>query len=136
MIDGIAALIGTVAGLVYSDGAEANVFVDYMPASPDRAVAVYTQLGPEADSRLPYDPVEFQVIVRSEQDGAWAREMSAAVYSFLHGKRNLTLPDGTYAVFILATNASPFPLGADESGRQRLTTDYRSEVLNYTSERS
>lgn len=135
MLDGIAQLIATLEGLVFSETAEANVFVGHLPSTPDRCVAVYSQVSEEADSKLPYDPVAFTVIARSEQDGVWARDTTAAIYSRLHGKRNTTLPDGTYVVFILAESASPLPLGPDEAHRTRLSVEYRSEVINTTEER-
>lgn len=137
MIEGIARLIADIDGLTYAEAGEGNVFLDQMPATPDDAVAVYTATGPESDSKLPYDSVDFQVIVRCAADHwDWAHATERAIYSKLHGKRNVTLPDGTYAVFILAQNASPFPLGPDENGRLRYSIDYRSEVLNPTEERA
>lgn len=137
MIEGVARLIADLDGLTYAEAAEGNVFLDHMPSSPDDAVAVYSATGPEADSKLPYDPAEFQVIVRCAADNwDWAHATERAIYSKLHGKRNVTLPDGTYAVFILAQNSSPFPLGPDENGRLRWSIDYRAEIMNVTEERS
>lgn len=136
MLDGVGMWLGeNVAELEYTDLAGGNVFIDHLPSTPDRCVAVLSSPADEPDSRLPYDPMMFTIIVRSEQGGVWAREVSAAIYNKLHGKRNVVLPDGTYVVFILATTASPFPLGPDEAARVRLSTDYRSEVLNHTEER-
>lgn len=135
MHEGIAQLIGTVDGLVYSDAAESNVFVDRLPSTPDRAVCVYSQPAGEPDARLPYDPVEFQVIVRGEQDGVWALATWRAIYSKLHGLRNRLLPDGTYAVFVLATSGSPVNTGDDSNGRPQFSGDYRGEILNHTEAR-
>lgn len=137
MIEGIARFIAELDGLTYAEAAEGNVFLDHIPQAPDNAVGVYTATGPEADSKLPYDPVDFQVIIRcAGASWDWAHKTERAIYSKLHGKRNLTLPDGTYVVFILAQNASPFPLGPDENGRLRYSVDYRSEIINVTEERS
>lgn len=134
--DGIAAVLGTIPGLTYdADGPTGNVFVDQIASEPDRAVCVYVNPGPEADSKLPYDPANFQIAVRSEAGGAWAAAMWAAIYGKLHGLRNVTLPDGTYLVFCLATQASPFRLGTDDVGRLTYTGNYRTEILNPTEER-
>lgn len=135
MLDGIAMLLNGVGDLVFSESAGGNVFVGYMPTSPDRAVAVYSRTGDEPDSKLPYDQTPFQIIVRGEQDGVWARATWSAVYSKVHGKRNLTLPDGTYLVFALAESASPLPLGPDENDRARLVGDFTAEIINTTEER-
>lgn len=134
--DGLAHYLGlTIDGLVYSELSESNVFVDYTPSTPERMVAVFTMTGGEADSKLPYDPVGLQIIARSEIGGLWALEKLAAIYHEIHGLRNKTLPDGTEVVFILATNASPFALGADENGRPQYSMDFRSEIVNRTKER-
>lgn len=135
MHEGIALHLNAVEGLTYSDIAGGNIFIDRLPQGPDRAIAVYSAAGPEADSKLPYDPVDFQVVIRSEQGGLWAHEVWKDIYSALHGLRNTTLPDGTYLVYCLATSSSPFPLGEDENGRPQFSIDFRSEVLNTTSER-
>jgi len=136
-VDSLAAYLGNLDGLVYSaDTAEGNVFVDHMPSGPDRAVCVYSTPGPEADSKLPYDPAQFQIVVRGEADGSWAAATWSAIYAYLHGKRNVTLPGGVYLVYCLAAQSSPFRLGADENGRARYSGNYRTEILNATAERS
>jgi len=133
---GVAQYLGSmVNGLAYSEAAEGNVFVDSMPSKPDRAVTVYITGGSEADSLLPYDPVAFQVVTRCESGTLWALTMWASIYSLLHGKRNFTLPDGTYVAFMLATHASPVRLGADANGRSEYSLDMRGEVVNVTTER-
>lgn len=135
-LEGVAQAIGMIVGLTYSEVDGGNVFVGYMPSTPDEAVAIYTQSGEEADSKLPYDPVDFTVTTRSEDGGLWARGMSDSIFSKMHGLRNVTLPDGTYLVYCLAQNASPFPLGPDENGRPRFTTEYRAEIIHPTEHRS
>lgn len=134
MYDGIAMLLAQVPDLIYDD-LGGNIFLDRMPSTPDRAVALYPQPSTEPDSKLPYGPVEFQIVVRAEPGTAWALDTWQAIYSKLHGLRNTTLPDGTYAVFVLATSGSPFSLGDDENGRVQLAGDYRGEKLNQTEER-
>jgi len=134
---GIAQLLGSVIdGLSYSEsGPEGNVFVDHLPSEPTRAVGVYAQPGPEADSKLPYDPAQFQVVVRSETGGAWALATWEAIYSELHGKRYVSLPDGTELVYCLSQQSSPFRFGDDDQGRPRLSANYRTEIINATKER-
>ena len=137
--DDIAEYLGSaVDGLAYSETtAEGNVYVEGLPADPDRAVAVYSIASPEADSKLPYDPAAFQVIVRGEAaDTRWVREMWYKIYSKLHGVRNYTLPGGTYVVFILATHSGPVNLGEDDDGRHQYSCDFRTEILNTTDERN
>lgn len=134
--DEIAQWLGSaVEGLAYSEGGDGNLFVDHLPSEPDRAVGVYVQPGMEADSKLPYDPVRFQIVTRSEEGGVWALSMWNAVYAALHGKRSFTLPGGTYVVSIISTAASPAPLGPDENSRYRYSGQYRGEIYHPTEER-
>lgn len=136
MYEAVARYLGDLDGLTYSEAAESNIFLNRMPTSPDNAVALYSQASTAPDSKLPYDPVEFQVVVRGGPDGVWALATGRAIYARLHGKRNLVLPDGSYAVFILAQSSSPFSIGDDENGRPQFSWDYRAEQLNPTEERT
>lgn len=134
----IAKLIGAgVAGLTYDEATDAgNIFVDMLPTEPDRAVAVLASGGDAPDSKLPYDSVEIQVVVRSDVGGAWARTIWEAIYDVLHGARNQALADGTWMVSCLAGTAGPVRLGPDATGRPAYSTSYRVEARNTTSERS
>lgn len=135
----IAKYIGAnVAGLKYDeDGSSGtNVFVDELPAGPDQCVAVVSTGGSEADSKLPYDAPACQIFVRSDASPVWGIAMCDAIYSLLHGKRNIVLePGDTYLVYALFRQSSPNRIGADENGRQRYTMNVRAETYNATSER-
>lgn len=135
MFEGIAQLLGTIDGLTYAENEGSNVFLNRMASAPDNAVAVYPRPSSEPDSKLPYDPVEFQVVVRGEPDAVWAMAIGRAIYSKLHGLRNTTLPDGTYCVFVVAQSSMPFPIGDDENGRPQFSWEYRGEQTNITEAR-
>jgi hypothetical protein len=92
-------------------------------------VTVFTYPGPEASSKLPYDPARFQVVTRGEAGGVWATEMWQKIYKALHSLRYVTLPGGTYMVYCLAVHSSPFRLDDDMNGRPRYSSEYRTEVL-------
>jgi hypothetical protein len=135
-INGIAQVIGDeVAGLSYSEADGGNVFVAHLPKMPHRCVSVFSRPGPEASSLHPYDEPHYQIIFRSDASPQWAIDMAQAVYSCLHGKRNTTLPDGTYLVYCLVMQSSPVHLAPDESGRYRLSLNVKAEVLHTTVER-
>lgn len=112
-----------------------NVFTDRAPSGPDRAVTVYVGPSPEPDSRLPYDPVNFQVVVRSDADGSWATAMWKLVRDALHGLRDVTLPGGTVLVYCLATQGSPLRLGDDDNGRPMYSCNFRGEIVATSSAR-
>lgn len=132
---GVAQWLDSITGLTYSETGVSNIFIDHIPDSPDQAVAVYSNAGPESDSKLPYDEIHFQIIVRSNSDEQWALDKWKAIYSRLHGARNIELPDGTLLIYALAMQSSPFPLGDDVNGRPQYSGDYRAEILNPTEAR-
>jgi len=128
---GIAQYLGAaIDDLGYSEAPGGNVFVDLQPSEPDRAVSVFATSSGEADSRLPWDPKEALIIVRSDADTQWALAVWQKIHDALHGLRNYTLPDGTYVAFVLVTSASPNRLGSDATGRQGYGLTIRAEILN------
>lgn len=134
---GVAEYIGThLSALAYEVGPGGNVFVDAAPAAPDRCVVVYADGGAgEADAKLPYDPVAVLIVVRSDADIMWALERWQEVYGLLHGLHNITLPDGTWLVSLIATAPYPQSLGADANGRIAYSLRLRGEALNNTPNR-
>ena len=136
-IEGIAQqLAAEIALLSYSESEGGNVFVDYLPASPMEAIALFSQASLEPDSKLPYDNIDFQVVVRCGNGETWALDRLTEVYSSLHAKRHITLPDGTYLVYCLAEQSSPLRMADDDNGRPRWTLDFYGEITNTTAERS
>ena len=134
--ESVAEYLGSaVDALAYSETDEGNVFIDHYPSTPDRVVALYSAAGPESDSKLPYDAVRLQVIVRCEFGGTWGLRTWEDIYSALHGLRNVTLPDGTEVIFLLAEQSTPFRLSPDAEGRVMLSAHFRGETLNVTQHR-
>jgi hypothetical protein len=135
--DQIAAYLGSaVDGLAYSEASdEGNVFVDYLPSEPEKAVCVYTYPGREASSIMSYDPARFTVVTRSEVGGVWATQMSDKIYKALHSLRYVTLPGGTFLVYCLAVHSSPFRLDDDMNARPRYSLEFRTEVMTSAEER-
>jgi len=135
-IEGIARQLALdIASLSYADESGGNVFIDWMPAEPMEAVSLISQPSLESDVKLAYDNIEFKVVVRCGHGDTWALDRLSEVYSQLHGKRNVTLPDGTYLVYSIAEQSTPFRVADDDNGRPRWTIDFRGEVTNVTAER-
>ncbi len=133
---GIAQLLGQeVDGLDYSETDGGNVFVAHLPKTPHQVVSIYSRPGPEASALHPYDSPHYQIIFRSDASPLWCIEMFDLVYSCLHAKRNVTLPNGTYLVWALCMQSSPVHLAPDENGRYRLSLNVKAEILNSTVER-
>lgn len=132
LVTGLAQAIGDeddgVEGLTWSLADGGNVFEEASPDSPDVCVSLYATGGPEADSLLPFDAPTVQIIVRGDTDPTTASDLWDKVYSFLHGKRYTTLPDGTFLVYALAVQSSPIAMGPDTSGRYRFSMNLRTEI--------
>lgn len=125
---GLAMLLNDLDGLVYSESAASNIFLDEAPTEPNRCVTLYPIGGSEADAKLPYDPGSTQIVVRSD-DIDWAMSTWSAIYTRLHALRNTTLPDGTYLAFALVVQAAPVRLGTDQNGRYRYSMNVRTESV-------
>ncbi len=125
-----------ITGLSYSLDAGGNIFVDKLPSEPDRCIAVYTQGGVEADSKLPYDSPAIQIVIRSDASPLWALDTWQALYRRLHGLRHVELvAGGTLLIYALVAQASPIRLGTDDNDRHQYSLNLRTEVLNPTQER-
>lgn len=124
-----------VAALTYAADNTANVFVDATPSAPDRMVAVLSQGGPESDSKLPYDEIAVQLVFRCEANPTWALDRWTEVYGLVHGRRNVTLPQGTHMLWAIVVQSSPIRLGQDENGRHQYSMNIRIEIRNPTTER-
>ena len=137
-VDDVAEYLGTqIPELTYNVDGGGNVFVDWIADEPAQAVGVYSLPGLEADSGLPYDPVEFQIIVRGDAGSAVAASWAQKVYSQLHGLAAVTMAgSGTYVVFVICQQSSPNRIGDDDNGRPRYSLDFRAEILNPTAHRS
>lgn len=141
LADGLAKAIGNedgfsgVVGLNYEAGAGGNVFVGFLPARPNRIVAVIPSGGYEADSGLPYDEPTVQIVVRGDEDAAWALDMWDKVYDVVQGMAAVTLPNGLYVVSILAQQSGPVHIGKDDSGRVQYGMNLIGDILNPTNRR-
>jgi hypothetical protein len=141
IVTGMAQAIGNeagfsgVPGLNWEIGSGGNVFEGFLPARPNKIVAVLPSGGYEADSGLPYDSPSLQIIVRSDEDPVWALDMWYAVYNRVQGMANVVLPDGTYLVSCIAIQSGPVHIGKDEAGRFQYGMNLQTEIKNPTEER-
>lgn len=112
-----------------------TLFVEFMPDKPDVAVAMYTGSGPESSSAEGEDKPNIMVRVRGTRDARTALAMAASVYSALHGLRDTLLPDGTRLIYCLGIQSGFNRIGVDEAGRHIYTCNFRTMILNPTTNR-
>lgn len=128
-VEEIARLIGAnVDGLDYSLTGDANVFEEDWPNDPDVAVMVSSYGGPEAHAKFPSDEHRVQLMFRaSPEDPTSATALWQAAFDYLHALRRVELSDGSTLSWVLAMQAAPVSIGADDNGRQRFTMNLRCE---------
>lgn len=138
ILDGIARLLDAeIASLTFNEtAAGGNVFVDTLPQAPDVSVGIYHAGGYAASSLHPEDLPTPQIVVRGTRDPRTAVDLWYAIYSVLHARRNVTLPDGTYLVYCLVVQSGPVRIGPDENGRQQYSMNLECMVANPTSQRA
>lgn len=117
-----------------------NVTLDWMPESPDLAVAVMTQPGLPQKSKLAYDLPGIQVIVRGKpRDPRSSHDLAAAIHSELTCLDAVTLddagPDEVYVVGCTPLQSSPVPMGRDINERLELSLNFSLHTRSLTTHR-
>lgn len=111
-----------------------NIFIGFLPQSPDTALSISPTGGFPADGKNGYDEPTFQVYTRAATYIA-AVDKANAVYAALQGMHNVTLSEGTYVVNCLALQSAPELIGRDEQERIEFSQNFRIRVRNKTTHR-
>lgn len=118
-----------VEGLDYSLTHGGNVFEQDWPNDPDLAVQINSAGGPEPSAKRPSDERNVQLIFRADpEDASTATDLWQRAFDYLHALRRVALSDGSILVWVLAQQAEPVRIGADENGRQRFSMNLRCRV--------
>lgn len=112
-----------------------DLFVEWMPDKPDVAVGLYMGSGPESSAGSGEDTPNVQVRVRGTRDARTAKVKAEAVYNALHALGDTLLPGGTRLIYCLAIQSGFNRIGVDEAGRHVYTCNFRTMILNPTTNR-
>lgn len=134
-VDEFGKLLEVLGLATYEPGAGGDVFIEHMPNLPDSAIYVHGTAGPQSDSKLGYDSIGVQLIVRGGVDPVPVADRARAIYSALHGRRNFSLPDGTVVVWCLASQSDPIPMGQDVNDRHEYSLNFQCETRAVTAHR-
>ena len=104
-----------------------DIFVGYLPESPNACIAVLDTGGMQPDPYLPTKEPTFQVFIRATNYDNGKTKLDA-VRAILHQKANLQLISaGTYHYFILALSEGGH-VGRDEIGRDLFSINFQTRT--------
>lgn len=128
--------------LVYDeDGTDGNLFVAWMPSTPDIAVALMPQPGTPQLSKLPTDTPGLQALIRGEaQDPRPSYEMARTIYDALTCLDLVTLDEGgddeTRVIGCTALQSDPVGIGQDSNQRHEWSLNFSFRTHAPTTHRS
>lgn len=133
----------TLTAWTYNDAtADGNVFVEWMPATPDTALSVMTQPGQPQLAKRPVDLPGIQFLVRGERqaDPADSFALAEELYGEFTCLDLVTLDDGgtneVYVAGCTALQSSPVYLGRDSNDRPEWSLNFSLRTLSPTTHRS
>lgn len=135
-------LAATVDGLTMDETlGTGNVFIDWMPSTPDVAAAVMSQPGEPQLTNDPSDVAGVQVLIRAARgDVRPGHAMARTVYSELTCLDLVTLDDGgpdeVFVVGCTALQSDPAPIGQDENQRPEWSLNFRLHTHAPTAHRT
>lgn len=141
LLDGLAQYLADRGIGVYdpNGGAEAAdwaIFMEHLPSSPDRAIALTLYGGRAPDSRNPWDFPRLQVRVRGTNDPRDSHAKADAVYSLLHGLSSTPLPGGIWLSLATGVQSGPMPIGVDGNARHEHVVNFELSITNPTAHRA
>lgn len=114
-------------GLYKSNDTGGNIFVGFLPNSPDTAIAVLQTGGDTAPIALQQSVESLRVIVRGGFDTVEASALADKVQKALHGVRDTRLVPGGQWVCAIHAHI-PAGLGMDANGRHEYSVNLEALV--------
>lgn len=112
-------------GIFDKTGLGGNIFINMLPSSPDICISIYDSGGRQADSKLGYSLLSFQVIVRGDLNPFSSRSKAQLIYDLLHGFTGLFVDNGHWIVSCLGIQSGPTHIGTDDNGRHEYSLNFR-----------
>lgn len=117
-------------------GTSGDTFINILPSSPDNAIGIYNQGGPDSSPKFIEDKRDVQFLIRGTQDPRPAFNTAEEIYSTLQGKTKFTTSDSTEIIMIDSIQSGPVHIGRDDNGRHKYSLNFRVEYENPTDYRS
>ena len=118
-------------GLFDPVGISGNIFIFTIPDKPDTAIALYSRGGSAADTKLGYDPLSIEIIVRGK-NAIPTNELAQNIYNTLHGFHNNSfIKDGVWVISCIGDQAGPNYIQKDENKRFEFSLNFTIEIKNF-----
>lgn len=122
-------------------GPSGNLFVTWMPSTPDLCVGIMGQPGQPQLSKLPVDLPGLQVLVRGVRyDTRTPFDLARSIYSALNCLDNVTLDQGgddeVRVIGCTALQSDPTSIGRDDNGRPEWSLNFAFRTYAPTAHRS
>ncbi|WP_017972525.1 minor capsid protein [Actinopolyspora halophila] len=113
------------------DANEVALTLDYLPSTPDRAIALTGYGGATVQSGQSVDEPRVQLRVRGVPgDPTWPRTRALALHDALHGLARVALPnDGPWLVLAVA-QGRPESMGRDDNNRHEHVVNVACSITN------
>lgn len=115
-------------------GTSGDTFINILPSSPDDAIGIFSEGGPDPSPKFIEDQRDIQFMVRGTQDPRPAFNTAQDIYDTLHGKSQFTTSDSTQVIGIQGVQSGPIHIGRDDNGRHRYSLNFRVEFENADSD--
>ena len=117
-------------------GTSGDTFINILPQSPDDAIGIFSQGGPDPSPKFIEDQRDIQFLVRGTQDPRPAFNTADEIYDTLQGKTKFTTSDSTEIIMRDSIQSGPVHIGRDDNGRHKYSLNFRIEYENSTDNRS
>lgn len=118
-------MIAEIKTYLEQNGVTDTIYLGFLPATPDTAIALFETAGMPPDPKSQYSTLGIQVHVRAKQYNT-ARTLIYSIYnklqSFATSYTTQTM-SGTHIVQILAVQ-NPYAIGRDDIDRPQFTQNY------------
>lgn len=123
-------------GIFDPEGTTGNIFIEQLPDLPEKAIALYSSGAASADSKLNYDLVTVQILVRGSEDPRDAQSLAQEIYNELHAFGDAPfISGGSYIVSCLGLQSQPILLGKNDKGNFEYSLNFDIEFQNLGSRR-
>lgn len=110
-----------------------DTFIELMPSSPDKAVAILTSQPNEGNPKQPYDYPGVQIIVRGGRDPRPVKERAQDIYDQLNGfTSDAFVSGGNFVISCFARQGGPIRIGTDQNDRFEFSINFDLIIRNET----